>query len=48
MTAEGVNAKARSLMAPILGDERTEAIIQRVHALERLDNVRNLRPFLTL
>ncbi len=44
----GVNAKARSLMAPVLGAERTEAIIQRVNALEEVDNVRNLRPLLAL
>jgi len=35
-------------MAPVLGAERTKAIIQRVIALEELDNVRELRPFLTL
>jgi 2-methylcitrate dehydratase PrpD len=45
---EGVNQKARELIAPVLGTERTEAIIQRVNALEQLDNVRNLLPFLTL
>ena len=48
LDTEGVNAKARSLMAPVLGAERTEAIIQRVNALEELDNVRKLLPFLTL
>jgi 2-methylcitrate dehydratase PrpD len=44
----GVNAKARSLMLPVLGAERTESIIGRVNALEELDDVRNLRPLLTL
>jgi 2-methylcitrate dehydratase PrpD len=44
----GVNEKARSLMAPVLGAQRTEALIQRMNALEEVDNVRNLRPLLTL
>jgi 2-methylcitrate dehydratase PrpD len=48
LDTQGVNEKARSLMAPVLGAERTEAIIQRVNALEELDNVRKLLPFLTL
>ncbi|MEK6600760.1 MAG: MmgE/PrpD family protein, partial [Candidatus Binatota bacterium] len=47
LDTEGVNAKARLLMAPVLGAERTEEIIRRVNALEELDNVRELRPFLT-
>jgi 2-methylcitrate dehydratase PrpD len=44
----GVNEKARDLMEPVLGAERTAAIIERVNALEELDNVRRLLPFLTL
>jgi len=47
LDTEGVNAKVRDLMAPVLGAERTEAVIQRVNALEELDNVRALRPLLT-
>ena len=43
----GLNAKVRDLMAPVLGGERTEAIIQRVNSLEELDDVRTLRAFLT-
>jgi 2-methylcitrate dehydratase PrpD len=46
LDTEAVNAKARGLMAPVLGAERTEAVIQRVNALDRLTNVRELRPFL--
>jgi hypothetical protein len=34
LDAAGVNAKARSLMTPVLGAERTEAVIQRINALE--------------
>jgi hypothetical protein len=47
LDTESVNAKARLLMAPVLGAERTEAIIQRVNAVEELDDVRALRPFLS-
>jgi 2-methylcitrate dehydratase PrpD len=43
----GVNAKARSLMAPVLGTRRTDLLIARVNALQDLDDVRKLRPFLT-
>ncbi len=35
LDTEGMNAKARGLMEPILGFKRTEAIIQRVNALEK-------------
>lgn len=48
MDTERVNEKARLLMAPVLGAERTEAVIQRVNALEKLADVRELRPFLAL
>ena len=48
LSTQQVNAKVRDLMAPVLGAERTETVIQRVNALEQLDNVRGLRPFLTL
>ena len=48
MDTEAVNAKARSLMAPILGDEKTEALIGRVNALEDLKDVRELRAFLSV
>jgi 2-methylcitrate dehydratase PrpD len=48
LDTEGVNAKVRDLMTPVLGAAKTEAVIQRVNALENLGNVRELRPFLTL
>jgi 2-methylcitrate dehydratase PrpD len=47
LDTEGVNAKVRDLMAPVLGAERTEAVIRRVNTLEELTNVRELRPLLT-
>jgi 2-methylcitrate dehydratase PrpD len=46
LSTERVNEKARSLMTPVLGGERTEAVIARVNALEKLNDVRELRPFL--
>lgn len=46
LDTESVNAKARLLMEPVLGAERTEGVIRRVNALEALDDVRELRPFL--
>ncbi len=47
LDTESVNEKARLLMGPVLGVERTEEVIRRVNALEELDDVRGLRPFLT-
>ena len=46
LDTKSVNQKARLLMAPVLGDARTEEIIRQVNALEALDDVRALRPFL--
>ena len=47
LDTEEVNAKARSLMEPVLGGEKTAAIIRSVNQLEQLGNVRDLLPFLT-
>ena len=46
MDTERVNAKARDLIEPVLGARRTEELIRRVNALEALEDVRELRPFL--
>jgi 2-methylcitrate dehydratase PrpD len=48
LSTEGLNAKVRDLMAPVLGAERTANLIQRVNALEEVRNVRELRPLFTL
>jgi 2-methylcitrate dehydratase PrpD len=40
----GVSAKVRDLMTPVLGVQKTEALIQRVNTLEELEDVRQLRP----
>jgi 2-methylcitrate dehydratase PrpD len=42
MDTEAVNAKARLLMAPVLGAERTEQVIRQVNSLEKLKNAREL------
>jgi 2-methylcitrate dehydratase PrpD len=46
LSTERVNEKARSLMAPVLGAERTEEVIRLINELEKLDDVRKLRPLL--
>ena len=43
---EAVNAKARELMAPILGADRAETLIERVNALEDVDDARELAALL--
>ena len=43
----GVNAKARGLMEPVIGAQRTEAVIQRVNALEDVAKIRDLVGLLT-
>ena len=42
LDTESVNAKARDLMGPVLGAERTEAAIRRFNELERVDDVAEL------
>jgi 2-methylcitrate dehydratase PrpD len=48
LSTEGLNAKVRDLMAPVLGAERTAKLIERVNALEEVRDVRDLRPLFTL
>jgi 2-methylcitrate dehydratase PrpD len=47
LDTDGVNTKVRGLMTPILGAQRTEAVIERVNTLEALDDVRALLFLLT-
>jgi 2-methylcitrate dehydratase PrpD len=42
LDAAGVNAKAKSLMEPVIGARRTSAAIERVHALDSVTDVRDL------
>jgi 2-methylcitrate dehydratase PrpD len=48
METKSVNAKVWELLKPVLGAQRTEAVIQRVNGLEGVANVRELLPFVTL
>ena len=43
LSTEAVAAKARDLMAPVLGLARADKLIDRLDTLERLDDVRRLR-----
>jgi len=47
-SAEAVNAKARDLVAPVLGAEKTDRLIAQINTLERVDDVRALRPLFTM
>jgi 2-methylcitrate dehydratase PrpD len=44
LSTEAVSAKARDLMAPVLGSERAERLIDQINTLEQVDDVRKLRP----
>jgi 2-methylcitrate dehydratase PrpD len=46
MTREEVIEKAHGLMAGVLGSARSDALVQRVMNLEKLSNIRELRPLL--
>jgi 2-methylcitrate dehydratase PrpD len=46
MPREEVTAKARDLMAPVLGTERCDKLIQTAMNLERVKSLRELRPLL--
>jgi 2-methylcitrate dehydratase PrpD len=46
LTTERVNEKARSLMVPVMGAQRTEALIARVNALENVADMREFRSLL--
>jgi len=47
LTNEEVEKKCRELMAPVLGKERTDALIDTIWNLERVKDVRELRPLLS-
>jgi 2-methylcitrate dehydratase PrpD len=42
-----VTAKARDLMQPVLGAAKTAGLIRGLNGLEKLDDIRRLRPFLS-
>jgi 2-methylcitrate dehydratase PrpD len=46
MSEDEIVGKARDLVAPVLGSEKCTALIDQILALERVKNVRELRPLL--
>ena len=46
MSRDEVIDKARDLLAPVLGDDTSERLIETVYAIERMTDVRGLRPLL--
>ncbi len=48
MTREEIVAKARELMTPVLGAEKSLRLIERILEIEKLKNMRELRPLLVL
>jgi 2-methylcitrate dehydratase PrpD len=46
MSGDEVAAKARDLIAPVLGDKKCAKLIERVFALEGIEDIRQLRPLL--
>lgn len=47
LTTDGVHAKVRDLMGPVLGAGKTERLLGALQSLESLDDVRRLRPLFT-
>ncbi len=47
LNTEAVSAKTRDLIAPVLGSERAEKLIEQINTLERLDDMRALRRLYT-
>lgn len=48
MSAGAVEAKVRSLIAPVIGTDSADRLIDSVNRLEQLDDVRKLRPLWTV
>ncbi len=48
LSTEAVSAKARDLIAPVLGAEKTERLIARINALETVGDMRELRALFTV
>jgi 2-methylcitrate dehydratase PrpD len=47
LSTDAVNAKARDLMAPVLGTEKTERLIGEINRLEHVADIRTLVPLFT-
>jgi hypothetical protein len=48
MTSDEVMAKAKTLIAPVIGQERGEALVQKIFALEDVKDVRELHALLSI
>jgi 2-methylcitrate dehydratase PrpD len=44
LSTEAVSAKTRDLIAPVLGSDRADRLIDRINGLEKIDDIRVLRP----
>lgn len=47
ISTEALNSKAQDLMTPVLGSQRTGMLIERLNALEKVDNMREIIPLVT-
>lgn len=48
LSVEGVNEKARDLMTPVLGKQKTERLIERINHLDEVHDVASLRALFTV
>jgi 2-methylcitrate dehydratase PrpD len=48
MTSDEVMAKAKTLIAPVIGEERGKALVQKIFALENVKDVRELHALLSI
>jgi 2-methylcitrate dehydratase PrpD len=48
LSTEAVSAKARDLIAPVLGSDKTEKLIQQINKLDTVDDIRVLRSLVTV
>jgi hypothetical protein len=46
MTTQEIEDKARDLVAPIIGAERAEKLVEAVKSMETMRSMRELRPLL--
>ena len=47
MTTEGVENKCWKLLTPVLGEDRSQKLIDKIWNLEKVSNMRELRPLLS-
>jgi hypothetical protein len=47
LSTEAVSAKARDLIAPVLGAKKAKKLIDQINNLEKVKDIRSLRPLFT-